>query len=529
MSAQNDSHFSWLCSSGVKTPASRLAISAPLEPCPAGSAAYRSFEPGAAEPAAGREGGAGSLPRRAARPLHEPGQEPLPAAEIATSAETLLILPFENAGRDPKLAWIGEGLAELFIERLAGGGRLAFARNEWQAAVEKLGLPPSASFSRATMLRIAKEVDADYVVFGSYLTDGRTLSVTARVLRAAPPALSSALVESGKLEDLMEVQAWVGWQVLRFLDPQLPESRDAYVRRFAQLRLDAFEHYVRGLLASDDRRIQFFREAARLEPEWADPAFALGQAYFEMRAWEAALIWFSRVNPAHTRGIEAAFYAGLCHLMRNDAPRAESAFATARDLALRLSARQADLPEVLNNLAVAQSRQGNWPQASAHWQRAQQLDPEEADYWFNHGLGALRAGDYSAAAGSFREALRHRSNEDDARALLVEALARAGRASEAASERESCANNDCAAAASAAVRAALSKPRRPGTRPPPLLIDALARADRISMTLDIAALRHVITGPPRAPAGGKMYDGGEKRPEPPPRRPAPEPLPGGRA
>ena len=36
---------------------------------------------------------------------------------------TLLVLPFENAAHNPKVEWIGEGLAELGFERLSCDGR----------------------------------------------------------------------------------------------------------------------------------------------------------------------------------------------------------------------------------------------------------------------------------------------------------------------------------------------------------------------------------------------------------------------
>jgi tetratricopeptide (TPR) repeat protein len=350
-------------------------------------------------------------------------------------SQTVLVLPFENSSDTPALEWLGPGLAELSAERLPGDARVVISHEEWLAAVEKFGLPATGRFTRATMLKLAAETDADFVVFGSFSANNGKLTLTAQVLRRDPPGLSVPMVETGAMDDLMLLHARLAWQVLRYVDPVFALSQPAYVERQARLRLDAFEQFIRGMLdARDDQRLRYFREAARLEPDWGDPAFALGQAYFAQRDWATALIWLSRVPPAHSRGLEASFLAGVCHLFRNDMVRAESALSDV--LA------HAEFPEVLNNLGVARMRLGKTREAVAHWQRATELDPEETDYWFNLGLGALRSSDAAAVSArdfgvrAFREVLRGDPQDAEARALLIAALERGGRMTEAAAERE---------------------------------------------------------------------------------------------
>ncbi len=358
-------------------------------------------------------------------------------------SRVVLILPFENAGSDARLAWIGEGLAELATEQMSFGGVPTYPRSEWQAAMEKLGLPPSSNLTRATMLKIAQQVDAGFVVFGRYTAEAARLSVTAHVLRVSPPGLSEPITESGALQELMEIHARLAWHALRFIEPALPLSQRAYAQRLPRRRLDAFESHVRGLLASEPaQRIRLFREAARIEPDWVEPHFALGREFFAAQNCPAALIWFSKIVPAHARGPEAAFYAGLCHLRGNDPARAEAAFAGLLPRAAVIAAdrepRDAGMQDVLNNLAVAESRQGKWREAAAHWQRAQQLEPGHAGYWFNYALGALRAGENNSAVRGLREALRLNAEDGVARALLIAVLERSGRGTEAAAEREAC-------------------------------------------------------------------------------------------
>jgi Tfp pilus assembly protein PilF len=369
-------------------------------------------------------------------------------AETASARQetlSLLVLPLENASRAEvaaRLDWLGEGLAELSMDRLAGPGRIVFAREEWQAAAERMGLPSApdraARFSRATMLKLAELLDADAVVFGRFTSDGKRLSLTMWVLRTASAeaavALSAPMEESGALEEVLEVHARAAWRVALHLDPQFPLSRNDFLQRMPPIRLDAFENFIRGQLASDDAlKLRLWREAARLDPEWSDPPFALGMFYYAAKDCAAANGWFSRVRAEADHAAESAFYAGTCYLLRNDPRRAEKAFSPVADGAARQRARV----ELLNNLAVAHARQQNWPEALVVLLRAMQIAPEDADLWVNLGLVQLRAGDASAAARAFREALKLQSEEPAIQALLVAALEQTGRGVEARALRES--------------------------------------------------------------------------------------------
>ena len=81
------------------------------------------------------------------------------------------------------LEWLSEGLAELTVDRLEGQSRFVFSREDRLDALERMGLPSSAQFSVATMIEIGRDLGTDDVVFGSYTSDGKSVSVTARVLR----------------------------------------------------------------------------------------------------------------------------------------------------------------------------------------------------------------------------------------------------------------------------------------------------------------------------------------------------------
>lgn len=436
-------------------------------------------------------------------PLPVRAQASAPAAPPAV--EVVLAMPFENEGAGARLAWMDEGLALLTARRLADANRIVLPRAEWVEVAERLGLGTSPRISHASLLKIAQQADADFAVFGRFsVSDGR-LTLTAQGLVLDGPRMSPPFEESGPLDQFVEIHARLCWRLLQFFDPHLAVSQQDFLTQATPLRLDAFENYTRASLAFGAERIRLLREAARLEPDWPDAAFALGQAYMEAGNFESALIWLSRVPPASAFGLEAGFYAGVCHLLRNDAPRAEAAMRALLerpwypDGASPSAARRMDLPEVLNNLAIALSRQGQWSEAQRLWTTARERVPAESAFAFNLALGALRAGEPAVAEQALRDALRLRP-DDQARALLAALLEQAGRKPEAAAERAACEAANCGEQAEVQALFAYSESAAGGERARGAASAAAAQLDRVSISLDI--LTWLLSGQPRVPATG---------------------------
>jgi len=365
-------------------------------------------------------------------------QQAAPSTSVPANPQRIfVVLPFENASGSARADWLGEGLEEMTIQRLSAAGEHVFSHAGRTAELERYGLPTTSKYSRATMLRIAEDLDADFVVFGRYTASGNSLTVEMRALSTNPTALQPALRETGPLDSLMDLHSRLLWRTLSASIRNYPLSLAEFSKRQRPLRLDAFEQYVRGLLSTDDEaKLRQLHEAARLEPDWPDPQFALGQAYYARRDYSPALAWFFKVPKQHDRYIEALFFSGVCRLQLNQADRAEEVFNSMLEMLRNSSAAGADLPEILNNLALARARQGKPAAAQDDLRHAAELDPGEDDYPFNQGLIALENKNPSAAAESFREAAEREPDSAEDRALLILALERAGKKPEADQERE---------------------------------------------------------------------------------------------
>ena len=399
---------------------------------------------------------------------------PRPAL-IPASQGIFLVFPFENDGASPRLDWLCEGLEELTIQRLTASGQKVFTHAGRTSELDRYGLPPTARFSHATMLRIGADLDADFVVFGKFNSDGKSLTVETRLLRVNPTALHAPVRDSGSLESLMELHNRLVWKLLAANDKGFPLNLAEFSKLQRPLRLDAFEHYIRGLLANEDEpRLRELREAARLDPEWPEPAFALGQAYFSRRDCDSALSWYARVPAANSRAVEASFAAGVCRLLMNQPDKAEEVFLGLQNKLKSDLVAGAQLPEILNNLALAQARRGNTTAAGSNLMHALDLDPDEDDYPFNLGLLYLRGNDLTTAAKYFREASDREPENPEDRALLVFALEKAGNKSEATEERN-------------AAMEALGPGALPAVKP-----EGFAKLDRVLTELDTATLQMQI-------------------------------------
>ena len=132
---------------------------------------------------------------------------------------TVAVLPFDNASKAPGLQWIGESFPEVVGERLTQPWLYVVPRDDRLYALDRAGVPANVALSRATLFRIAEQMDVDYAVLGEFNFDGQTFTATAQVLDVKHPRLSRELRESGPLVNLLEIETALAWDVLRELRP----------------------------------------------------------------------------------------------------------------------------------------------------------------------------------------------------------------------------------------------------------------------------------------------------------------------
>ena len=320
-----------------------------------------------------------------------------PATLAQAHGQFLLALPFTNTGAEGSVDWIGEAMPEILNQRFAAAGFLPVSRSDRAYALDHLGLPADFRPTRASTLRLAQNLDADSVIFGTYQVDGDRITATARILDVVNLRESQPIVESAELSRLPDVANAVAWRVVRQLDPAYPVAEPTFIAADSALRLDAFESYVRGLLpGSAEESIRHLRDAVRLDPNYGPAWLALGDALFSAQDYDEAAVAYGHLTRNDPNALQADFYRGLAYFFTGKYLPAQDAFAFVSN--------RLPLPEVVNNEGVAAARRGK--DGAPFFQQAITSDPQQADYHFNLALAYAHRGDLPNAQKEAAEALR---------------------------------------------------------------------------------------------------------------------------
>jgi tetratricopeptide (TPR) repeat protein/TolB-like protein len=331
--------------------------------------------------------------------------------EPAPSGHLILVLPFENRSAQPNnVDWISESMPEVMNRRLESAGFLPIGREDRLYALDHLGLPPNFRPTRASTIRLAQNLDADSVILGSYTSDGKRITITARILDITGLKLSAPIEEQADLPRLLDGINTLAWRLVRQIEPAYPVAEQTFVAADAKLPLSAFENYIRGLVEdSPAERIKHLKEAVQLDPNYYPAWLALGRAYFHGQEYELAAAAFGKIPKTEPSALGASFDRGLASFYTGNYVQAEESFA--------FVATQLPLSEVINNEAVAASRRNH--DAASLFQQAINADPKDPDYHFNLALALRRRNDVPGAMREVGECLKLRPQDTEAQALLA--------------------------------------------------------------------------------------------------------------
>jgi tetratricopeptide (TPR) repeat protein/TolB-like protein len=344
----------------------------------------------------------------------------------AADPPRVLVLPFDNPSREPRLFWLSEGASLLLTEELSARGTPAISRDERLAAFQRLQVPPVATLSRASVIRLGELVGAAEVVTGSVALSGNTFEVRARRIQLDSGRMDQVHIEAGPITEL--------YPIFERLAPRvLPDARSSAPKSLHQHPVpSAFENFVKGLVAeSSATQHQYLQAALKAEPGFDQARLALWNLHTEEGDHSRALNVSLEVAASSVEWREAQFRAALSEIQL---AKYEAAFT-------RLKALQSQTPSasVLNNLGIVQVRRGalsGGGRATFFFDQAVKLVPDDADHAFNLGYAYWLERDSKAAAFWLRQSVRLNPADGEAHAVLAAALQASGAATEASRERE---------------------------------------------------------------------------------------------
>jgi tetratricopeptide (TPR) repeat protein len=352
----------------------------------------------------------------------------LPLTAAAQSSGTrILVMPFDNPDREPRLHWIGEAASLLIADELNARGVSAIRRSERLRAFEQLHLPGAASLSRATIIKVGELVGASEVVVGTIRLKGDQLVVEAQGIRIDVGRVQPSISESGPLADVVGL--------FERLSSRLASGAPIQGERSARPPLEAFESYVKGLMAeSAASRATFLETAIKAYPQYDRAYLALWAVRHDQDDHAAALNIVSKVPDSSPLGRRARFLAAVSLLELRRFDEALDGFsATAEGAAPSFAA------AAFNNMGVVQLRRAA-PSSKGlptyFLTRAADADPGDPDILFNLGYAYLVDRNHQGAIYWLREAVRRDPTDPEAHYLLSVALQGTGSPVEATRERD---------------------------------------------------------------------------------------------
>lgn len=346
----------------------------------------------------------------------------------SSEVKSLLVFPFENLSPRADLNWISESFAQVLSTRLPQPDNYVLDRDERNAAYTQMGMPVDAPLTLASQFKVAQTLGVDWAIVGNFNVTDNRLVARAELLNVKLLKLSQPIEVSGNLTELVDLQTRLAWRLLATHDPDFTVgNEDDFIRRFHDIHLDAFENYIRGLMATDDAsHLHFFTESDRLDPSDHHAAFALGRFYFEQKDYANSAKWLTKLDASDSDYSEALFLQGVDEFFLGHEQVSEKDFETL--------AKALPLDEVANNLGVLQARRGRYAEALVNFERATQGDPSDADFNFNRGVALWYEARYKEAAESLQAAVQANAGDAEAHTLLAMVFGKLG--DDAAEQKE---------------------------------------------------------------------------------------------
>jgi tetratricopeptide (TPR) repeat protein len=339
---------------------------------------------------------AASVARERASPV--PPSSPGTAASTAPVAAThaVAVLPLADATADPRLAWVGTGVAEMLAAGLAEspGLRVVDPQRVFRA-LRDLGLSAQRLDERAQR-QIAGLLEVDRLVDGAVRRAGDTVRVELRLLSVPPsgppsarPLGADAAGEAALFPAVDRLSA-----ALRQELGAAPSAAEGPLPETASLPArEAFQEARARLLVGDYvGAVPALERAVAADPGWAAALERLAETYQNLGYGEKA-----REAAERASRVAGGSETRLGFRIRARQALLDGRPADAEKSYAELVRRYPNDTEALLDLASAQSRQGDVARAAATLERAAEVDRTDPRVWFLLGRNTILMGDAARA------------------------------------------------------------------------------------------------------------------------------------
>jgi TolB-like protein/Tfp pilus assembly protein PilF len=296
--------------------------------------------------------------------------------------KSIAVLPFENRSEDKANAYFADGIQDEILTRLS---KIADLKVISRTSTQHYKSAPE------DLPEIARQLGVAHIVEGSVQKSGDSVRVNVQLIRAVNDSHLWADTFDRKLTDIFSVESEVAKAIADQLRAKLTGQEEQVIAAKPTDNVEAYDAYLRGLTytlkpstpATTLAAQKYFKEAVRLDPKfalaWAILSSTEARGYLQQflqptvalreearQAAETAL----KLQPNLGEAVWAKGYYHYACL--KDYDTAVRLFEQARQLLPNSS----QIPE---SLAYVARRRGQWEQSEEYLNKAERLDPRNAN------------------------------------------------------------------------------------------------------------------------------------------------------
>jgi tetratricopeptide (TPR) repeat protein len=342
-------------------------------------------------------------------------------------AEIVIVMPFASHPSAQKEQWLRQGLAIMLTEELVAQGINMISWKVWYQYSESLGIPAKVNLSRASAIKIASDLGADFLIIGNYETNASTIKITAKLIDLSKGQYLCEISRNNDIEQLNNLIATLKNELAAelpsgenntLLSQTIPKENPPF---------KALRAFMKGLEQTDvDRKIEYLKEAINIYPNYLRAQWELAKEYFLKRAYLDFEIIAKKLVDVQGYDISANFLLALSYYYQL---QYDSAINVLEGL---LSSLPTD--QVLNNLGLSFLKTGDFERGLWYLKKAHELQPEDMDYAFNIGYFYWKDGRLSEALSWLKKVVMKEPSLFTAHWLLSDILKRLGKEDEAHEE-----------------------------------------------------------------------------------------------
>jgi TolB-like protein/DNA-binding winged helix-turn-helix (wHTH) protein/Tfp pilus assembly protein PilF len=320
--------------------------------------------------------------------------------------ESLAVLPLVNLSHDADQDYFADGMTEALITNLAH--------------VRALRVISRTSVMRykgtnKTLREIARDLNVDAVIEGAVQRSGNRVRVTAQLIHGQTDVHLWAKTFDRDSKDVLVMQSELAQAIASEIKVRLTAQEQQQFAGARPVSPEAYNAYLLGNFHAAKRNppaiakaIDYFQQAIRVDPNYAQAYVGLANAYFEREIWGGAGIGKSadQIRAITLKALEldgeladVHELLGRIHYQYDwDWQRTEAEYQRAIEL-------NSNLPSAYDHYAFFLQTMGRQQEALAAAHHAVELDPLSPWYVSEEGRVLFRAREYETAVVRYQRAL----------------------------------------------------------------------------------------------------------------------------